>query len=151
MLRCHHLPVALVAVGVTVSLTGCGTLGKAELRRGVESVGALAAQGQILASGVAGDRTKSTYTRVMARELGGAAQHEAEKLADATPQAGLGRLRDAAVALSSEVASLYSQIETFPGREVEGRRVVRRMGRAKAAADELARRVEIRGRQINGS
>jgi hypothetical protein len=57
---------------------GCGDLSRDELNRGVESLSALAAQGELIANGVARDATKSTYTRVMAKTLGGEAEHEAE-------------------------------------------------------------------------
>jgi hypothetical protein len=46
----------------------------------------IAAQGQLVANGVARDATKSTYARVMSKTLGGEAEHEAEKLADAEPE-----------------------------------------------------------------
>lgn len=76
----------LVALGVSlIAFSGCGDLSRDELNRGVESLSALAAQGQLIANGVARDATKSTCTRVMAKTLGGEAQHEAEKLADAEP------------------------------------------------------------------
>jgi hypothetical protein len=58
--------------------SGCGDLSRDELNRGVESLSALAAQGELVASGVARDATKATYARVMAKTLGGEAEHEAE-------------------------------------------------------------------------
>ena len=55
---------ALVALGVSlISISGCGDLSRDELNRGVESLSALAAQGELIANGVARDATKSTYTR----------------------------------------------------------------------------------------
>lgn len=54
----------MVALGVyLIALSGCGDLSRDELNRGVESLSALAAQGQLIANGVARDATKSTYTR----------------------------------------------------------------------------------------
>jgi len=78
---------ALVTLGASliISISGCGDLSRDELNRGVQSLSALAAQGELIANGVARDATKSTYARVMAKTLGGEAEHEAEKLADANP------------------------------------------------------------------
>jgi hypothetical protein len=57
----------VVALGVSlIVLSGCGDLSRDELNRGVESLSALAAQGELIANGVARDATKSTYARVMA-------------------------------------------------------------------------------------
>ncbi|HEX5989118.1 MAG TPA: hypothetical protein VFY75_02745 [Solirubrobacterales bacterium] len=69
---------------LAIAAGGCGDLSDNELNRGVESLSALAAQGQLVANGVARDETKTTYARAMARTLGEEADHEAEKLADAT-------------------------------------------------------------------
>jgi hypothetical protein len=133
---------ALVALGVSlIALSGCGDLGRAELNRGVESLSALAAQGELVADGVARDATKSTYARVMAKTLGGEAEHEAEKLADAEPEAGTEAERDAAVRLAGELASLFSELQTFPGDERRGASVERRMGDAKDQADALVERL----------
>src|SRR3954453_23736230 len=93
---------ALAMISV-VAATGCGDLSRDELNRGVESLSALAAQGELIANGVARDATKSTYTRVMAKTLGGEAEHEAEKLADAEPSPEGKRERDAAVQVAGEL------------------------------------------------
>src|SRR3954449_625200 len=92
---------AVAALGVfLVALSGCGDLGRGELNRGVESLSALAAQGGLIANGVARDATKSTYTRAMAKTLGDEAEHEAEKLADAEPSPEVTGERDAAVQIA---------------------------------------------------
>jgi hypothetical protein len=111
------------------------------LSRGVESLSALAAQGKLIARGVAEDATKSTYTRVMAKTLGGEAEHEAEKLADAEPEAAVKTERHAAVQVALEIAGLYSQLQTFPGDERHGAAVQKHMGEAKAKADAIAERL----------
>ena len=54
--------------GSDVRLRESGVVG--ELQRGVQSLGALAAQGQLIADGTARDATKQTYVRVMSRTLG---------------------------------------------------------------------------------
>jgi hypothetical protein len=68
---------AVVALGVSlIVLSGCGNLSRDELNRGVESLSALAAQGELIANGVARDATKSTYTRVMAKTSAGGVRWE---------------------------------------------------------------------------
>ena len=129
------LCVSALAVG------GCGDLSRDELNRGVESLGALAAQGELVANGVARDATKSTYVRVMAKTLGGEAEHEAEKLADAEPSPEVKEERDAAVQIAGELADLFSELQTFPGDEQHGALVEEHMGEAKDQADALVERL----------
>ncbi len=130
-----------VAAALAVSTAGCGDLSRAELSRGVGSLGALAAQGQLIADGVARDATKSTYARVMSKTLGGEAEHEAEKLADAEPAPGLRRERDAAVEIAGEISQLYSELQTYPSDERHGALVQRHMREAKEEADALTERL----------
>lgn len=130
-----------VATFLLAATSGCGDLSRGELSRGVESLSALAAQGELIASGVARDATKSTYTRVMAKTLGGEAEHEAEKLADAEPEAAVRTERHAAVQVAIEIAGLYSEIQTFPGDERHGAAVQKHMGEAKDKADAIAERL----------
>src|SRR3954447_4679599 len=111
---------ALTLAVVVLVGSGCGDLSRQELSRGVESLGALAAQGQLIANGVALDATKSTYSRVMSKTLGGDAEHEAEKLADAEPSPEVKGERDEAVHLAGKISDLYSQLQTFPGEEAVG-------------------------------
>jgi hypothetical protein len=132
---------ALLLAVLAFAATGCGDLSKDELNRGVESLSAIAAQGRLVARGVARDGTKSTYTRVMAKTLGGQADHEAEKLADATPATGTGDERDAAVALAGEISQLFSELQTFPGDEHHGLLVEEHMEKAQEEAEALTARL----------
>jgi hypothetical protein len=133
---------ALVALGVSlISFSGCGDLSRDELNRGVESLSALAAQGELIANGVARDATKSTYTRVMAKTLGGEAEHEAEKLADAEPSPEVRKERNAAVQVAGELADLFSELQTFSGDEHHGALVEKHMGEVKGQADALVERL----------
>ncbi len=134
------LSLALLAAGAA-TVSGCGELGDAELNRGVESLSALAAQGQLVASGVARDATKSTYARVMAKTLGEEAEHEAEKLADATPEEGIEEERDAAVAVASEISDLLSELQTFPGDEHHGSLVQKHLEEAQEKAEAIVARL----------
>jgi len=127
--------VLLLAVG------GCGDLSRDELNRGVESLSALAAQGGLIADGVARDATKSTYTRVMAKTLGGEAEHEAEKLAEAEPSPEVAQERNAAVQIAAELADLFSELQIYPGDEHRGALVKGHMGEVKEEADALVTRL----------
>jgi hypothetical protein len=128
---------ALSMVLLAAAAGGCGDLSRDELNRGAESLSALAAQGQLIANGVARDATKSTYVRVMAGTLGDEAEHEAEKLADAEPSPEVGRQRDAAVQVALEIADLYEQLAVFPGDERHGEAVEAHMEQAQEDADAI--------------
>ncbi len=133
---------ALVALGVSlIAFSSCGDLSRDELNRGAESLSALAAQGELVANGVARDATKSTYTRAMAKTLGGEAEHEAEKLADAEPSPEVAKERNAAVQVAGELADLFSVLQTFPGDEHHGALVEKHMGEVKDQADALVERL----------
>jgi hypothetical protein len=129
------------ALALLVLASGCGDLSRDELNRGVESLSALAAQGQLVANGVARDATKSTYTRVMAKTLGGEAEHEAEKLADAEPEAAVAPERHAAVQLAGELSQLFSELQTFPGDEHHGALVEDHMKEVQEQADAVVARL----------
>jgi hypothetical protein len=142
--RRRRLGASAASVALAVSLivfSGCGDLSRDELNRGIESLSALAAQGELIADGVARDATKSTYTRVMAKTLGGEAEHEAEKLADAEPSPEVRKERNAAVRVAGELADLFSELQTFPGDEHHGALVEKHMGEVKDQADALVERL----------
>jgi hypothetical protein len=130
-----------VALAALVLCAGCGDLSRDELNRGVESLSALAAQGELVAGGVARDATKTTYARVMAKTLGGEAEHEAEKLADATPSPEVKRERNAAVQVAAEIADLFSELQTFPGDEHHGALVQHHLSEAREQADAIVERL----------
>jgi hypothetical protein len=132
---------ALVALGVSLLFPGCGDLSRDELNRGVESLSALAAQGELIANGVARNATKSTYTRVMSKTLGGEAEHEAEKLADAEPSPEVAKERDAAVRVAGELAGLFSELQTFPGDQHHGELVEKHMGEVMDQAHAIVTRL----------
>jgi hypothetical protein len=132
---------AVAALLALLAFAGCGDLSRDELNRGVESLSALAAQGELIANGVARDATKSTYARVMAKTLGGEAEHEAEKLGDAEPSPEVKRERNAAVQIAGELAGLFSELQTFPGDEHHGALVEKRMAEVKGQADAVVERL----------
>lgn len=136
--RVRSLALGILAAALLLTPSGCGDLSNDELNRGVESLSALAAQGQLVANGVARDETKTTYARVMARTLGDEAEHEAEKLADATvEEPGAEDQRHAAVAVAGEISGLLSELQTFPGDERHGELVEKHLAEAQEKADAI--------------
>lgn len=129
---------ALLLAALALLGSGCGDLSNDELNRGVESLSALAAQGQLVANGVARDATKATYARVMAKTLSEQSDHEAEKLADATlEEPETADQRHAAVAVAGEISGLLSELQTFPGDERHGALVQKHLEEAQEKADAI--------------
>jgi hypothetical protein len=135
------LPAAGLCV-LALALAGCGALDRAELKRGVESLTGIAAEGRLLADGAATDRTRSTYTRVHARDLTDDVDHEAEKLADATPQPGTGADRDRAVALAGRLSQALGTLQTSPGDERGAAQARRQLERVEGQLQDVARRLK---------
>lgn len=77
----------------------------------------------------------------MAKTLGGEAEHEAEKLADAEPSPEVTEERNAAVQVAGELADLFSELQTFPRDERHGELVEKHMGEVKDQADALVERL----------
>ncbi len=116
--RC--LAVAVVAAAVTFA--GCGgPMQPDELKRSIETLESSAAEGALLANGVARDRTKATFARVHARDLGETVDHEAEKLHDASAEGRVALRKAAAVDLAGRIAEALGQIQTAPDSTSEGR------------------------------
>ena len=106
----------LAALAAVLALPGCGgAIKQEELARGIASLGAIAAEGELMADGAARDRTKATFTRVQARTLAEEADHEAEKLADAQAQGSLAGARDQAVQLAQDVSDALAELRVRPG------------------------------------
>jgi len=133
--------VGSTVVVAAIALAGCGPLSRAELTRGVETLSAVAAEAQLVARGVASDRTRATYTRVQARTLAEDAAHEAEKLADASVEGEIARQRDQAVALAMRLDDTIGELETFPGSERTGSKVDDDLGAIADDIDKLTQRL----------
>ena len=84
-----------------------------ELARSIQTLESTAAEGALLADEVARDRTKATFARAHARELGEAVDHEAEKLNDAEAEAEGGvapKVR--AIKLADQVSAALGRIDS---------------------------------------
>jgi hypothetical protein len=105
-----------VFAGVAVSASGCGgPMTPDELSRSIDTLASTAAEGAFLADDVADDRTKATFARVHARDLGDVVQHEAEKLNDAdADQAEVAAAKTKAIDLADKIGTALGQIQTAP-------------------------------------
>jgi hypothetical protein len=118
-------------------MAGCGgPIQREELGRGIETLRSVAADGSLLARGVALDRTRSTFVRVHARELAEEADHEAEKLHDAQSDGALTEKKRKAVVLAQRISDALAALRVAPGDEQEGRTAERQLnGLARQAHD----------------
>jgi hypothetical protein len=115
--------VVLVALSGAISLFGCGgPMQPEELARSIETLESTAAEGALLADQVARDRSKNTFVRAHARELGETVEHEAEKLndAEAEPQGGVAAAKTKAIDLADQISTALGSIQTAPDDEAEG-------------------------------
>jgi predicted small secreted protein len=119
-------------------LAGCGRMTAGELSPSVDTLVSSAAEGQLMARDVARDRTKTTFVRAHARELGEDVDHEAEKLNDATPAPGVGPRRDAASKLADEISTALGQLQTGPDDRAGARQTEAQLARLAKQAERLA-------------
>jgi hypothetical protein len=118
---------------------GCGgPMQPDELKRSIGTLESSAAEGALLANGVARDRTKATFARVHARDLGDTVEHEAEKLHDASASGRVAIRKAAAVDLAGRISEALGQIQTAPDSEAEGRSAEHALTRLGDRAGKLA-------------
>jgi hypothetical protein len=110
-------PVALILIVAAAATSGGGCGGDIradELSRSIDTLISSAGEGRLLAAGVAEDRTKATFVRVRARELGELTDHEGEKLSDAGSTRELAPQKDAAVSLAGEISAALGELQVSP-------------------------------------
>jgi hypothetical protein len=133
---------SMVIMAAAILVAGCGgPITGGELRRGVDTLGATAAEGRLVALGVVDDRTKTTFVRTAARDLADDAQHEAEKLTDAKAGPRTTGARDEAVRLAQDIDAALGDLEVAPADRAGAGDVARRLDELKRRADELAERL----------
>lgn len=122
---------------VTAWAAGCGGDIRAdELSRSIDTLISSAGEGELIADGVAADRTKTTFVRVRTRQLGEVVDHESEKLSDATAGAELAPEKRAAVALADRISTKLGQLQVEPTDEATADQVKRALaGLARRAED----------------
>jgi fructosamine-3-kinase len=125
---------ALLAIALCVASCG-GPMQSQELARSIQTLQSSAADGALLANGVARDRTKSTFVRVHSRELGEIVNHEAEKLSDASAHGNVAVRKSEAVDLASKISQSLGQLQVAPGDESGARSAEQQLrGQAKRAS-----------------
>ena len=131
---------ALAALAGAAVASGCGgPMRPEELGRSVQTIESSAAEGALLAGDVARDRTKATFARVHARDLGDVVDHEAEKLHDAeADRADVAAAKTKAVDLADRIGTAVGQIQVAPGSESDGRKAAEALGRLSEDAKTLA-------------
>jgi hypothetical protein len=133
-----RLAVAILTV-LAVMGSGCGGAIRAdELSRSVDMLVSSAGEGELLAEGVAADRTKTTFVRVRARELGEVVDHEAEKLNDASAKPDLAAEKKAAVGLAERISAALGQLQLSPADESAATRAGKSLARLAARGERLS-------------
>ena len=123
-------------------LAGCGgPITDDELERGVRSLESTAAEGRLVALDAVEDRTKVTFTRVHARNLGEDAAHEAEKLSDAEAKPGNAQAKAEAVRLAQDIDSALGDLQVSPSDRAAARDVEHRLNRLSQRAARLSERL----------
>jgi hypothetical protein len=137
--RPHVAAIAVLALLACAMLSCGGPMQPEELARSVDTLSSAAAEGSLLGSEVAREHSKDTFTRVRATELAEDAQHEAEKIADATPSGGIAAQKHAAVRLGGDISQALGGLQTKPGDPNVGRQAARRLDALRKRADALSK------------
>ena len=129
----------LALLTAALAYAGCGgAMQPDELSRSIGTLESVAADGALLGGDVARDRTKATFARVHARDLGETVEHEAEKLHDASAEGRVAFRKAAAVDLAGRISEALGQIQTAPDSEQEGRSAESALTRLGDRAGKLA-------------
>jgi hypothetical protein len=130
--------ITLFAIALVAILSGCEPLGPDELRREVQTIHSTAAEASVLADQIAAQRTKRTFARVHATQLGDSADHSAERLTDAHPQDDLIAQTNRAITLAEQVGEQIGGLETAPDDAQAAQATAARLRALAAKADGLA-------------
>lgn len=138
-MRRRLIALAVVACGAA-PFAGCGgAITPDELARSIETLESAAAEGSLLAGDVADDRSKATFVRAHARDLGDVVEHEAEKLNDAeADRADVAAAKSDAGDLADRIGTALGRIQTAPGSETDGRTAAEALSRLSEDAGKLA-------------
>src|SRR4051794_25825387 len=141
-MRRGRLGVAVLLVGVAFG-SGCGgAMTPDELSRSVETLASTAAEGSMLAGGVADDRTRATFARVHARDLSDVVAHEMEKLNDAeADRAEISEPTQKAIDLADRIDTALGQIQVAPQDEAAARTARDQLDKLSQDAGKLAERL----------
>lgn len=128
------------AVFLALMLVGCGgPMRPDELGRSIDTLASAASEGRLISADIARDRTKATFARVRARELGETVDHESEKLADATPRREIAGDMVAAIRLAQAISEALGEIQVFPGDRTAAVETERKLDDLSKRAEELSK------------
>jgi hypothetical protein len=133
------LPLCLCVGCLLVS--GCEPLTADELGQEAATIHSTAAEGALLADGVAMERTTSPFVRAHAEELAGATDASARKLHDATVPDDLRAAVRRAIALATRTSSALGDLALSPSDPERAAAIEARLKRLAAQADQLASRL----------
>jgi hypothetical protein len=119
-------------------LAACEPLGNDELRREVEGIHSVAAEGAVLGNQIATQDTKRAFARVQARVLADSAEHSAERLTDAHPASGLQPAVAHSISLADGVSTAVCALEVAPDDAERAARTSKRLERLARRATRLA-------------
>lgn len=137
----RRLALILAMAGAALLLAGCEPLSTDELDHEVFLIHSTAAEGALLAQGVADSRTMSSFVRAHATELGDAADTSARKLHDATVPDALKARAAAAIGLAGQTSSALGDLELDPSGPGYARDIERRLERLARRATRLEDRL----------
>jgi hypothetical protein len=129
---------AAVAAAISTAIGCGGSMQSGELKESVETLASSAREGALLADEAARDRTKTTFTRVRARQLGEVVDHEAEKLSDAEADDAIAADKDRAVSLCEEASKQLVELEVSPEDRSGAEDIQDELTRLAARAENLA-------------
>ena len=109
-----------------------------ELENSIRTIETSAAEGSLLASHAYTDKTKATFVRVRARELGETLDHEQEKLNDADPENGdVASDKQRAIQIAAQASEHLGQLEIAPQNKPEAGEISKRLRELADAAESL--------------
>jgi hypothetical protein len=127
----------LASVACLLLLAGCEPLTTDELQHEAGTIHSTAAEGALLADGVARERTLSSFVRAHAKELADAADTSARKLHDATVPRSLRRPTTKAIELATRTSTVLGDLELSPSNPQQGAGLESKLKRLAAAAGRL--------------
>jgi hypothetical protein len=121
-----------LCVALLLAIGGCGgssTLTEKVLQKQDEMVHSAAAEGELLASDVARDRTTEPFARIHSGELAEQAKAVAKKVREAEAAPGLERERRQVLTRAARVERALDQLHAAPADQELARRVEAELGR----------------------
>jgi hypothetical protein len=127
----------LTGAACVLVLAGCEPLTTDELQHEAGSIHSTAAEGALLADGVARERSLSAFVRAHAKELADAADTSARKLHDASVPPSLRRPTTKAIDLATRTSTVLGDLELSPNDPQQAAGFESKLKRLAAAATEL--------------